>query len=87
MFIISVLMVTPASSTVTVCIIMLVHIFCSISGFNTHCGGRVSTEVVASVTALVPAERSRALVKPLEVFVMVEDLVTSIVPVFVKNVS
>ena len=38
------------------------------------------------MTAFVPAERSRALVKPLEVFVMVEDLVTSIVPVFVKTV-
>jgi len=87
MFIISVLMVTPASSTVTFCIIMLVHIFCSISGFNTHCGGRDSGELVVSLRALVPAETSRALVKPLEVFVMVADLVTLILPGVVTTVA
>jgi len=44
-------MVSPASSTVTFFMTMLVHIVCRISGFNTHWGTTSGVSVPACVTS------------------------------------
>lgn len=63
-------MLTPASSTVTFFITMLVHIVCRISGFSTHCG-TISTGAVTSTPSVIPPE----------MFVTLEVLVTEILDV------